>query len=207
MSSLPLPRRLLLAAGLSLAAGLLLGACGSLYPAEQDDYATYRDGDVAEDYEMASGLVPAGEDVASVEVFYDELEPYGSWTWDARHDAYVFAPYDDYEPYRDGTWVETEYGLTWVSDEPIDWAVAHYGRWEWRDRWLWIPDTVWGPAWVDWRVGDGVIGWSPLGVRAPRGLGWRFVPTGGLFHPRLGGLYVRGARVATAYARTRAVHR
>lgn len=203
MSSLPLTWCLPLAAGLMAA----LGACGTLYPVEQGGTARYRDGDVAEDYEMASGLVPSGEDVASVEVFYDELEPYGSWTWDERLDTYVFAPYDAYEPYRDGTWIETEYGLTWVSDAPIDWAVAHYGRWEWRERWLWIPDTIWGPAWVDWRVGGGVIGWAPLGVRAPPARAWRFVPSASLFHPRLGAIYVRGARARAAYATSRAVHR
>jgi hypothetical protein len=28
--------------------------------------------------------------------------------------------------------------------------------------WVWVPDTVWGPAWVGWREGGNYIGWAPL---------------------------------------------
>ena len=27
---------------------------------------------------------------------------------------------------------------------------------------MWVPGTVWGPAWVDWYWGDGYVGWAPL---------------------------------------------
>jgi hypothetical protein len=29
--------------------------------------------------------------------------------------------------------------------------------------WVWIPDTVWAPAWVAWSIGGGYCGWAPLG--------------------------------------------
>src|SRR5439155_23110527 len=28
--------------------------------------------------------------------------------------------------------------------------------------WVWVPDTTWGPSWVDWRFGGGYVGWAPL---------------------------------------------
>jgi hypothetical protein len=68
----------------------------------------------------------------------------------------------------DGHWVYTEDGWFWVSDYEWGWAPFHYGRWvrHARYRWVWIPDTVWAPAWVTWRHGDDVVGWAPLGPRA-----------------------------------------
>ena len=36
----------------------------------------------------------------------------------------------DWRPYAQGIWVYTdEYGWYWVADEPLGWAVFHYGRW------------------------------------------------------------------------------
>ena len=58
----------------------------------------------------------------------------------------------------------TVYDWTWVSDEPWGWATDHYGRWLF-DRsygWVWVPGPIWGPAWVVWRAGGGVVGWAPL---------------------------------------------
>ena len=44
-------------------------------------------------------------------------------------------------------------------------AFARLGpRWVWARGlgWFWVPDVVWGPAWVAWRWGDAHIGWAPL---------------------------------------------
>jgi len=79
--------------------------------------------------------------------------------------------------------VLTEFGWTWVSDYSWGWAPFHYGRWIVivGHGWCWVPGTIWGPAWVAWRAGDGFVGWAPL---PPRGVsvavtygghsGWRF---------------------------------
>jgi hypothetical protein len=69
-----------------------------------------------------------------------------------------------WRPYTNGYWAWSPYGWTWVSSEPWGWAF-HYGRWGWYDHygWVWVPGTVWAPAWVDWWEGDGWIGWAPLG--------------------------------------------
>ena len=110
----------------------------------------------------------AQDDDISLETFYDELAPYGSWLQDPEY-GYVWRPdvnQNDFRPYyTDGRWVMTEYGNTWVSDYEWGWAPFHYGRWVTNrfNQWIWIPDTVWGPAWVSWRSGGGYYGWAPLG--------------------------------------------
>src|SRR5574337_2168421 len=90
-----------------------------------------------------------GEPVANVDVFYDQLEPYGTW-----------------------------------FDDPFGWATSHYGRWVYANRWVWVPDTTWGPAWVTWRQGDDYIGWAPCGYGANAYVPdqyWRFVAPTVLF--------------------------
>ena len=102
----------------------------------------------------------------SLQVFYDELQPYGHWMDHGRY-GYVWMPNVDpgFVPYgSNGYWVNTSYGNTWVSDYSWGWAPFHYGRWFYDDYygWLWVPDTVWAPAWVTWRSGGGYYGWAPL---------------------------------------------
>lgn len=98
--------------------------------------------------------------------FYNELEPYGVWV-SYRPYGYVWIPRDvgyTWRPYTAGHWAWTDYGWTWVSLENWGWIVFHYGRWGWDQGlgWFWVPDTIWGPAWVAWRWGDVHIGWAPL---------------------------------------------
>ncbi len=94
------------------------------------------------------------EDI-SLQTFYDELSPYGTWIQDPQY-GYVWRPDVDQAEFRpyysNGHWVMTEYGNTWVSDYEWGWAPFHYGRWvtDRFNQWLWLPDTTWGPAWVNW---------------------------------------------------------
>jgi hypothetical protein len=102
----------------------------------------------------------------SLQVFYDELQPYGTWM-DYGTYGYVWVPRVDrsFVPYgTNGYWINTEYGNTWVSDYSWGWAPFHYGRWLFDDfyGWIWVPDTEWAPAWVAWRSGGGYYGWAPL---------------------------------------------
>ncbi|HWP81456.1 MAG TPA: DUF6600 domain-containing protein [Bacteroidota bacterium] len=103
---------------------------------------------------------------AGVEYFYDHLQPYGEWIeFDAGF--YGWRPVSvmaGWRPYCFGRWVWTDFGWYWVSHEPFGWIVFHYGRWYYDDYygWIWIPDRVWGPAWVEWRYNDDYIGWAPL---------------------------------------------
>jgi hypothetical protein len=101
-----------------------------------------------------------------VGLYYDELSPYGEWVDDTEY-GYAWCPRgvgSDWRPYSYGRWVDSDYGWTWASDEPFGWATYHYGRWALDSRygWIWIPGTVWAPAWVSWQHGGGYVGWAPL---------------------------------------------
>lgn len=129
-----------------------------------------------------------------ISYFYEYLQPHGLWISYAPY-GYVWVPRNvgyNWRPYSRGRWVWSDYGWTWVSLERWGWIAFHYGRWGWDRRigWFWVPDTVWGPAWVAWRWGGGHIGWAPLPPGADfipgRGVGrrdwripnnyWIFVP-------------------------------
>lgn len=161
------------------------------------------------------------DEAPSVDVgfFYGELSPYGEWI---RHPRYGWAWFPrhvqaGWRPYSLGRWVESEYGWTWVSDEPFGWATYHYGRWAWDGQvgWLWVPGTDWGPAWVAWQQGNGYVGWAPLppAVGFEAGIGIRlggfnlsigiaardysFVEEGRFLDSRIGGSILPQARNVT----------
>jgi uncharacterized protein DUF6600 len=96
--------------------------------------------------------------------YENALAPYGQWADDPTY-GQVWRPEVAYgwRPYVDGYWAWTPYGWTWVSSEPWAWTL-HYGRWGFVPAlgWVWVPGSVWGPAWVDWFWGDGFVGWAPL---------------------------------------------
>ncbi|MFA6402760.1 MAG: DUF6600 domain-containing protein [Salinivirgaceae bacterium] len=109
----------------------------------------------------------AQESSISIQVFYDELSPYGQWVEYPNY-GYVWIPDGgpDFVPYSSGGyWVLTDYGWTWVSDYSWGWAPFHYGRWDYDNYygWFWVPDTEWGPSWVVWRSSPGYYGWAPMG--------------------------------------------
>ena len=99
-------------------------------------------------------------------LFFGTLSPYGNWVSVPRYGNvwYPTAVGPHWRPYTDGRWVWSDYGWTWVSYEPWGWAPYHYGRWVFLDYygWVWIPGTVWAPAWVTWYTSPGYIGWAPL---------------------------------------------
>ncbi|MCI0708141.1 MAG: hypothetical protein L0Y80_11730 [Ignavibacteriae bacterium] len=102
----------------------------------------------------------------SIDFFYSSLSPHGEWI-EISAGYYGWRPmrlHRSWRPYLYGRWAWTDYGWYWISDEPFGWAVYHYGRWYYDDYygWIWIPDRVWGPAWVEWRYNDDYIGWAPL---------------------------------------------
>jgi len=122
---------------------------------------------------LSLGLFRTKADDMSVEIFYNQLEPYGDWV-DAGDYGYVWHPRDagdDWRPYADGHWVYSDAGWTWISDEPYSWAVYHYGRWAKivDIGWVWIPGTEWGPAWVSFRYSNRHVGWAPLPPEAEFG--------------------------------------
>jgi hypothetical protein len=101
--------------------------------------------------------------------FYSSLDPYGEWV-NTGYGACWRPHYvvQHWRPYLYGRWVWTDYGWYWASEEPFGWAVFHYGRWVYDDYygWIWQPDNVWGPSWVEWRYDDDYVGWAPLPPQA-----------------------------------------
>ena len=110
--------------------------------------------------------ISAQQQYVSLQVFYDQLSPYGEWV-DYPRWGYVWIPDagSDFVPYStQGHWIMTDYGMTWMSDFVWGWAPFHYGRWDYDNYygWFWIPDNEWGPAWVSWRRAEGYYGWAPM---------------------------------------------
>ena len=102
----------------------------------------------------------------AVDFFYHDLQPYGEWI-EIDYDVFVWRPTSvnySWQPYSIGRWVWSSDGWFWDSYEPFGWATYHYGRWFYDDYygWVWMPDTKWGPSWVEWRYNDNYIGWAPL---------------------------------------------
>ncbi len=118
-------------------------------------------GGTAESKPIYQGALPA----TAGEIFYSSLSRHGEW-FDS-HWGLAWRPIrvaHGWRPYLYGRWAWTDYGWYWISFEPFGWATFHYGRWHYDDYygWIWIPDNVWGPAWVEWRYDDDYIGWAPL---------------------------------------------
>jgi hypothetical protein len=111
---------------------------------------------------------PAPGDEVDQQVFVERLSPYGHWDFVPDYgQVWVPAVAAGWRPYWYGHWVLTEWGWTFVSEDPWGWATYHYGRWGFSSGigWFWVPGRVWGPAWVTWRYGGGYAAWAPLGPR------------------------------------------
>jgi len=113
-----------------------------------------------------------------VNLFYGQLAPYGNWETVPSFGV-VWHPTEvavGWRPYSVGHWVWTDAGWTWVSYEPWGWAAYHYGRWYYDPGygWLWVPGSVWGPAWVSWYYGPEYVGWVPLAPVASLEISPRF---------------------------------
>ncbi len=102
------------------------------------------------------------------EAYSDVFNRYGSWETDAAYGAvwYPTVPVD-WRPYSDGYWQPwgAQNAWLWVGRDPWGWPTHHFGRWGMnpRGRWYWMPGRTWAPAHVQWSVGPGYIGWTPLG--------------------------------------------
>ncbi len=94
---------------------------------------------------------------------------YGEWVWHELY-GYVWRPfYNDYYPW--GTWQPFYYGrwmnvggsLFWIPAEPWGWVPYHLGLWMWDKNkgWVWIPGSLFAPAWAVWDFYFGYYAWRP----------------------------------------------
>lgn len=93
----------------------------------------------------------------------------GEWLWNDLY-GYVWRPYIDrniypwgWQPYYYGHWNYFNGQLFWVPDEPWGWVPYHLGVWQWDKKlgWVWVPGSLFAPAWVDWEFFFGYVGWRP----------------------------------------------
>jgi len=98
------------------------------------------------------------------------LQPYGEFREHSRWGE-VWVPSRvnrEWRPYTVGHWVYSDdYGWYWDADQEEQewgWVAYHYGRWVWDADlgWCWVAGDEWSPAWVQWRRGEQLVGWSPL---------------------------------------------
>jgi len=101
--------------------------------------------------------------------FQATLSPHGEWvnagSYGTAWRPNVAEVGVGFRPYATGGhWMYSDVGWAWESEFDWGWAPFHYGRWilDPNYGWMWIPDTVWAPAWVTWRFGGGLVGWAPL---------------------------------------------
>ena len=186
--------------GLSI---LLLGAPATAVALPRVDYVDRYDRSIS------------GEPVVSVDVFYDQLSPYGVWVDDPTFGRVFVPDLPQFVPYTEGHWELTNVGFVWISSEPFAWATTHYGRWVFSpayQRWVWRPDTVWGPSWVEWRQYGDYFGWAPLGpdlpIRYAPPLGsWHYLSARYLFAPNVSRYYEPPRRIRELHRGARPVQR
>jgi hypothetical protein len=94
---------------------------------------------------------------------------YGEWLWDDIY-GYVWRPFLDrmeypwgWAPYHYGEWSYSGGQLYWVPEESWGWIPYHLGIWQWDKKlgWVWLPGSLFAPAWVDWEFFFGYCGWRP----------------------------------------------
>lgn len=118
---------------------------------------------VAALWAVSASAAPAS---VSVSFFHDQLAPHGRWVAAGTY-GNCWVPSGvaaGWEPYVDGQWVYSDYGWTWASNDPWGEIPYHYGTWAYVDPygWVWVPGTVWAPAWVTWAYTDDYVGWAPV---------------------------------------------
>jgi hypothetical protein len=94
---------------------------------------------------------------------------YGEWLWDDLY-GYVWRPYIDngrypwgWSPYIYGSWTYAAGQLFWVPQEPWGWVPYHLGIWQWDKKlgWVWLPGSLFAPAWATWDFFFGYACWRP----------------------------------------------
>jgi hypothetical protein len=94
---------------------------------------------------------------------------YGEWLWDDIY-GYVWRPYIDngaypwgWQPYYYGQWASYGSQMFWIPGEPWGWIPYHLGVWHWSKKigWVWLPGSMFAPAWVTWDFYFGYACWRP----------------------------------------------
>lgn len=89
--------------------------------------------------------VPTVQADVDIQILTQDLQPFGHWVDSAEYHM-CWAPNPagvrtDWRPYTVGRWAYTEFGWTWISDEPWGHITYHYGSWvdDPIHGWIWVP--------------------------------------------------------------------
>jgi hypothetical protein len=94
---------------------------------------------------------------------------YGEWLWDDLY-GYVWRPFLDqnlypwgWQPYYAGQWTSYNGQMFWIPGEPWGWVPYHLGVWQWDKKlgWIWLPGSLFAPAWATWDFYFFYAGWRP----------------------------------------------
>jgi len=97
---------------------------------------------------------------------------FGEWLWDDLY-GYVWRPFIDngaypwgWQPYYYGRWAAYGARPFWIPGEPWGWIPYHLGVWQWSKKigWVWLPGSLFSPAWVTWDFYFGYACWRPWGL-------------------------------------------
>lgn len=103
--------------------------------------------------------------------FFNDLRyPWGSPTGSAIGGAgwgtwqHYLAAWGNWQPYFYGEWSSYNGRLYWVPGEPWGWVPYHLGLWMWdkKSGWIWMPGSLFAPAWVDWAFWSDHYFWRPF---------------------------------------------
>jgi hypothetical protein len=98
---------------------------------------------------------------------------YGEWVW---HDLYGYVwrpylndqryPWGTWSPYINGSWTSYSGEMFWVPTEPWGWVPYHLGIWMWdaKKGWVWLPGSLFAPAWAVWDFYAGFYSWRPYSL-------------------------------------------
>ncbi len=104
---------------------------------------------------------------SDLRVYGGAFDRYGSWDYLPNYGGYAWYPRVSigWRPYSVGRWsFYGNFGWFWVGADRWSWPTHHYGRWGLSaNRWYWVPDRRWAPAWVAWGGAPGYTSWCPLG--------------------------------------------
>ncbi|MGB7294804.1 MAG: DUF6600 domain-containing protein [Candidatus Aminicenantales bacterium] len=96
---------------------------------------------------------------------------HGEWLW---HDLYGYVwrpylndrryPWGTWQPYINGSWSSYDGEMFWVPAEPWGWVPYHLGIWMWDKSkgWVWLPGSMFAPAWAVWEFYHGMYAWRPF---------------------------------------------
>lgn len=146
------------------------------FPAANDpgDFIAWNDKINASYEELHKGITKLPRPVQNLPgaVFYFAQKYgyyHGEWLWDDYY-GYVWRPFINdrlypwgWQPYIYGRWSYVNGQLFWVPEEPWGWVPYHLGIWQWDKKlgWVWIPGSLFAPAWVSWDFFFGYATWRP----------------------------------------------